>query len=325
MKHRKLATLAATVAVVAIALTGCTSSPEDTTGSSSSTSKSIGIVTFSGTDDATNQVVQAATEAAEAKGWDVKAIDANGQLEQANAAMQNLVVSKVDAILVTIFPTDSLGAGMAAAAAAGIPVISEGGGPGDGVAVDYDVALGQPMFDLMAEDMDSAGKILNLTYQGGRPCRMRADVVAAGVASMSGLSVTNQETPVPGFAEAAISATNAWLAANPDDGENKSIFACFDGSALPAISSLISNGRTDVNVYSFNGTAQGIQAVQDGTMRATMWFDFPGVGTKMVEALSAVWEAGDSYTPESLEADYTIITKDNVDQFLEEHPDAANG
>ena len=325
MKRTRIAALAAMVAASALLVTACSSSTEDTASDTAeSTPKSIGIVTFSGTDAATNEVVKAATDAAEAKGWKVTSIDANGQLEQANSAMQNLVTSKVDAILVTIFPTDSLGAGLAATQEAEIPVISEGGGPGAGVAVDYDVALGQPMFDLMVEDMGGAGEVLNLTYQGGRPCRMRADVVETGAAALPDLNVTSQETPIPGFAEAAISATTAWIAANPAGNSNQSIFACFDGTALPAINTLIGNGREGVNVYSFNGTPPGIQAVQDGTMRATMWFDFAGLGVKMVEVLPAVWEAGASYEPQSLEAVYTTVTKENVDQFLTEHPDAAN-
>lgn len=320
MKRQRRLLAALGVAVTVVSMTAC-AAPDG----GDSDVPFVGIVNISGTDDATVQVIEAAVAAAEERGWKTQVIDANGEVDKANTAMQNLVTSGVDAILTTIFPTDSLGVGMAAAKAAGIPVISDGGGPGDGVFVDFDIALGDPMVDLMVETMGGEGDVLNLTYQGGRPCRLRAESVDAGAQANADLVVTSQETPIPGFAEAAVSATSAWLAANPDAGQPQAVFACFDGTALPAITEIIRNGREGINVYSFNGTAEGLQAVQDGTLTATMWFDWTALGESMVDALAEVWDADGDFEPESRDAVYLIVTQDNIEEFLAEHPEAIGG
>ena len=66
-------------------------------------------------------MIAGATEAAKAAGWDVKVIDTQASADQANAAMNSFVVQKVDAIFVLAFASSSIGSGLAAANAAGIP------------------------------------------------------------------------------------------------------------------------------------------------------------------------------------------------------------
>jgi len=59
-------------------------------------------------------------------------IDAQGAPDKAIAAIQNLVQKKVNVIVTTVFPANSLAAGGLAAKAAGIPIASVGSGTGDG-------------------------------------------------------------------------------------------------------------------------------------------------------------------------------------------------
>ena len=218
--------------------------------------------------------------------------------------MQNMVSKKVDAIIVTIFPTEGLGAGLAATQAAGIPVLSEGGGLSPGVAVDFDISLGQPVFDSMIASLGGKGYVLNLTYHGGRPCYLRAEMFKENQTEYPDLNVTTQEFPVPGFAEASVAATNAWVAANPADPNVKSaIFSCFDGSALAAISALKQNQRPGVEVYSFNGTAPALDAIRVGDMTASMWVDFAGLGKTMVDLVPEILAQGSAWEPKTLPAD----------------------
>jgi ribose transport system substrate-binding protein len=305
---------------------GTSSANQSGSASQSAKKYSIGIVTFSATDEGTNTVVNAAKAEAEAKGWDVTYNDANGSVDQANADMQNMVTKKVDAILVTIFPTDELGTGLAAARAAGIPVLSEGGGLNPGVAVDFDIALGQPVFDDMIKNVGDAGVVLNLTYHGGRPCFLRATTFSDSAKNYPGMKVTTQEFPVPGYAEASSAAVNAWVAANPVDSSKKyAIFSCFDGSALAAISTLKQNSRTGVFVYSFNGTGPALAAVADGSMTATMWFDWAGLGKHMTDLVPQILTAGSSWQAQTLPADHVLVDKANYQQFIAAHPDALKG
>src|ERR1700760_4122644 len=67
-------------------------------------------------------------------GWRVSVVDAAGSADQANAAIQNFVQRGAAAIVDMVFPYTSIGAGLAAAKAAKIPVVTWGGGLGGSVA-----------------------------------------------------------------------------------------------------------------------------------------------------------------------------------------------
>jgi len=81
----------------------------------------LGIVTFSTSDVNTNSMVDSMTADAKAKGWSVINLNANGEPLQAITSIKQLVTKKVDAIIVTVFDSNGLAAGIAAAKEAGIP------------------------------------------------------------------------------------------------------------------------------------------------------------------------------------------------------------
>ena len=89
--------------------------------------KTLGIVALIANDALNVAVIAGATDAAKAAGWDVKVIDTQASADQANAGMSSFAVQKVDAIMVLAFASSSIGSGLAAANAAGIPVASWGG------------------------------------------------------------------------------------------------------------------------------------------------------------------------------------------------------
>jgi len=320
----------ASLVVVALAFGACgggaTQSPAGTTSGATPTPAaeklSIGQVTISATDDAMNQVSNGSKARATELGWDYTFIDPNGKVDQANAAIENLVAKKVDAIIVNVWTAAELGAGLAAARDAGIPVISIGSPLAPGLAATYDIGLGQPVWDRMFQDLGPNGIVLNLTYHPGGPCHSRADTVDAMAAKNPGMEVTNHEFPIPGFAEDSLAATNAWLASNPKSDRPMGIFNCFDGNALGAISALKENNRLDVFTYAFNGTGPALQAIQEGTMTASEWFDWVGTGRDAVDLIAEVRAAGSSWQPKTLESVHTVVDKSTIEQFLKDHPDA---
>jgi hypothetical protein len=69
------------------------------------------------------------------KGWTVDNLNANGDPSQAIVQIKQLVTMKADAIIVTVFDSTGLAAGLQAAADAKIPVLSAGGGMAPGIAL----------------------------------------------------------------------------------------------------------------------------------------------------------------------------------------------
>ncbi len=315
----------AVLVAAALMVGACGSSASSTAPDAAGGKKlSIGIVTFSASDVATNRVVTGAQTEAAAKGWDSSVVDAQGSVDTANSAIQNLVQKKVDAIIVTVFPSNSLKAGLDAAKAANIPVLTHGGGIADGVYVGIDVSLGGVIADRVVADLGGAGDTLALTYRGGLPCREREASWMTVLGANPKINNTTQQVTVPGQVESATAATNAWLAAHPV-GTKQAVWTCFDDPAMGAVAALKQNNRKDVLVYGVNGNPDALQSIKDGWLTATLWTDLPGAGKYLVDQIPAVKAAGTSWHPVIAPADNVIVDKKNIDQFLKDHPDAAKG
>jgi ribose transport system substrate-binding protein len=280
----------------------------------------IGIVTFSTSDIDTNQMVDTMTQQAQSKGWSVEALNANGDPSQAITAIKQLATKKVDAIIVTVFDSTGLAAGLQAAEDANIPVLSAGGGMAPGIALSASTGAAQPLIDLMLKNIDKAGTVLNLSYHPGIPCRERADAFDAAVAANPGLKATTHEITIPGAAESSQAATSAWLGANANAKGPFAIFNCYDDNAMGAIAALKQNGRNDVQVYSFNATAPAVQAVKDGSMTATLGVDLTSAGKMLVDQIPDIIAAGSNWQPKSFIPGHTLVTKENVDEFMKNNP-----
>jgi ribose transport system substrate-binding protein len=177
-----------------------------------------------------------------------------------------------------------------------------------------------PLVELMLKNLSNAGTVLDLSYHPGIPCRERADAFDAAVKANPGLKATSHEITIPGAAESSQAATSAWLSANAGAKGPFAIFNCYDDNAMGAIAALKQNGRTDVQVYSFNATAPAVQAVKDGSMTATLGVDLTSAGKMMIDQIPDVIKAGDSWQPKSFVPGYQLVTKDNVDKFMKDNP-----
>src|SRR3984885_4010224 len=280
----------------------------------------IGIVTFSTSDLHTNQMVDTMSAEAKSKGWTVDNLNANGDPSQAIAQIKQLVTKKADAIIVTVFDSTGLAAGLQAAADAKIPVLTAGGGMAPGIALAASTGAAQPLVDLMLKNLGGSGTVLDLSYHPGIPCRERADAFDSAVKANPGLKATTHEITIPGAPESSQAATSAWLSANASAKGPFAIFNCYDDNAMGAVAALKQNGRTDVQVYSFNATAPAVQAVKDGAMTATLGVDLTSAGKLLVDQIPDIVKAGDDWQPKSFIPGYTIVSKDNVDQILKSNP-----
>lgn len=282
----------------------------------------LGIVTISADDAGNAKVIRGATAAAEERGWEVTVIDAAGSADQANAAMQNLVQQGADAVLNLVFPASSLGAGLQATRDAGVPVGAWGGGLGDGIVVANGAGGPQarPVVEKMIEDMAGTGSVLALTYRTGEVCRNREDIFDELVAETD-IEVAKNEVSIPGFLQDGAQFANAWLAGHPADSGPLAIWGCWEDPTIGAISALKQQDRSDVLTYGENGAPDGIKAVQEGWLTATYWADSVREGEVLVEEIEKAIAAGDDWEPIEIEVPGVLITQDNVEQFIADHPE----
>lgn len=324
---------AAAVAALALLLAGCSSGSNGPTPSTpgasgaaspGSGSKVLGIVTITATDANNAKVIKGATEAAKAAGWTVNVTDAQGNADQANSAMRTYAAQKVGAIFDLVFPVSSLGAGLAAAKAAGIPVATWGGGIGDGVVMT--TGAGAPFAEPSVRDLlagiGDKGSVLALTYRTGQVCRDREGIFDKAIAGKPGIQVTKNEVHIPGFLQDGAKYANSWLARHPKGSGNLAIWGCWEDPTLGAISALKQQGRTDVKTYGINGSAQAIKAVRDGYLTSTVWEDGAKEGATMFSTTMEAIAAGSSWQPKTVDVPGVLVSRATVGQFLTEHPDA---
>ena len=284
----------------------------------------LGIVSISASEANNARFIKGARAEAAAKGWEVSVIDAQGNADQANAAMQNLVQRRAHAILALVFPVSSLGSGLAATRAASIPVATWGGGLGGGVVATNGSGgpLATPIIHMIAQDLGGHGALLELTYHTGEVCRQREQVADSILAKTPGITVVKNEVRIPGYFQDGAQYATAWLASHPQGSGKLAIWGCWDDPAIGAISALRQQARTDVQVYGENGNAQAIDAIQHGRMTATAWQDSGREGARLVDALDDAIHAGAAWQPKAVEVPPVVVTRASVASFIKEHPDA---
>jgi ribose transport system substrate-binding protein len=284
----------------------------------------LGLVSISANEANNARFIRGAQKEAAAKGWTVSVIDAAGSADQANAAIQNLVQRKAGAIIDLVFPATSLGAGLAAARAANIPVATWGGGLGNGIVATNGSGgpLAIPIITAAAAYLGPNGSLLALTYHTGEVCRQREEVMDGILAKSPGIKVTKNEVRIPGYFQDGAQYATAWLAAHPASAGKLAIWGCWDDPAIGAISALRQQMRTDVKVYGENGNAQAIAAIQKGFMEATAWQNSEQEGVTLVDTVADAIAAGKSWQPKAVEVPPVVVTSATVADFIKEHPDA---
>jgi len=311
------------IVALAMVLSAC---GESAGGATSSTGHkyTIGMIQFSGTDQTSQLLLRGYEAKAHELGYKVTSIDPQGSADKAVAAMQTLVQKGVDMIVVTVFPSTQLTAGLMAAKSAKIPVISLGGGPAIGVQAAWtsDKIAGKSIAEKLMADTGGKGSLLVLNYTASTPCVDRQGELTAAIKGTElASSVKREEVPVPGQVAAGTQFAQAFLAKNQASTNPLVIWACWDDPALGAVTAVKQAHRTDVKIYAINGQAGAVKAVQDGEMTATYWIDVETGGQKVAEETKKYIEAGVDAKPEEVAVPGVLVTADTVEQFVKEHPD----
>jgi ribose transport system substrate-binding protein len=307
------------VAALSVLMTGSVLAVAASTGAEA---KTLGVVALIANDALNVAVIAGVTEGAKAAGWDVKVVDTQASADQANAAMSTFAVQKVDAIFVLAFASSSIGSGMAAANAAGIPVATWGGEIVPGIVVTTSgLTVGEDSVKYLLGKVGDTADILAMTFHPGKLCIDRGVAFDNGVKGKTGLSIIYNEVTVPGQVQNGNALASPWLTAHPAGGKKPlAIWACWDEPMQGAVAALRQAGRTDVATVAINGSPQALQLVKDGDMTATVWQPAYAEGKAVFQAILDSIKAGKSWTPKVIEIPGVVVTRDNVDKFLVDHP-----
>lgn len=230
-----------------------------------------------------------AQAAADEAGVELVVTDARDDATQQANQVQNFSAQQLDAVLINPVDSDAAGAMLAPLIQAGTPIVAvdravTGADVNSFIASD-NVAGGKLAAEALAAAIGETGKVIVLQGVAGTSAsRERGQGFSEGIAAFPNIEVVAMQPADFDRAKGLDVATNL-LQANPDV---VGIFAENDEMALGAIQALGSRAGTDVFVVGFDGTDDGVAAIDAGTMYASIAQQPEELGRAAVEAALAL-------------------------------------
>jgi ribose transport system substrate-binding protein len=325
MKLKHLATIGM-AAVMTLSITGCGAATIDGETSGEKTESATSATSAAGGNEATGSgaiglsistmnnpffvtLSEGAEAAAEELGADLVTVDAGDDTAKQASDIEDLISKNVSVLIVNPVDSDAVAPSVKDAIAAGIKVISVDRVV-NGVDVDCAIASDNVKGAEMATQalLDAVGdgaKVAELQGVSGASATIDRGTGFHNVAD-SALEVVASQTANFNRSE-GMSVMENILQANSD---LVGVFAHNDEMALGAIEAI---GDKDIKVVGFDATDDGVQAVKDGTMLATIAQQPDQMGKTAVETAQKLIKG--ETVEKTIPVEVTLVTSENVDSF----------
>ncbi|NUP83069.1 MAG: substrate-binding domain-containing protein [Nonomuraea sp.] len=301
----------ALAAVVTVALVGATSFLHN---GSSSTNPKMGLSLSTLNNPFFVQIRSGAQAEAKKLGVDLTVTDAQNDASQQANQLQNFTSSDLGAIIVNPVDSDAASNSVKAADKAKIPVIAVDRGVNkaavDALVASDNVKGGELAAKTIGDKLGGKGKIVILQGQAGTSAaRERAAGFAAGLKAFPGLKVVAQQ-PADFDRTKGLDVMSNLLQAHPDV---QGVIAANDEMALGAIKALGSKAGKSVQVVGFDGTPDGLKAVEGGTLYASVAQQPSQLGRIAVD--NALRALQGKKVEETVKVPVKVVTEANVAGF----------
>lgn len=299
-------------AVVTVAIVGATSFLHN--GSSSTANPKVGLSLSTLNNPFFVQIRSGAQAEAKKLGVDLTVTDAQNDASQQANQLQNFTSSSLGAIIVNPVDSDAASNSVKAADQAKIPVIAVDRGVNkasvDALVASDNVAGGELAAKSIGEKLGGKGRIVILQGQAGTSAaRERAAGFARGLKAYPGIQVVAQQ-PADFDRTKGLDVMSNLLQAHPDV---QGVIAANDEMALGAIKALGSKAGTSVSVVGFDGTPDGLNAVKDGTLYASVAQQPSQLGKIAVDNALKALEG--NKVEQTIKVPVKVVTKENVAGF----------
>lgn len=226
------------------------------------------------------------------KGWQVNVVDTAGDVAAVISRIEDAVTQNADAIVIAVDPAQ-VNAGLLAAADAGIPVVGLDAGSdplltanvtSNGYAMAAETAV------YTANRIDGQGNIVMFVFDAFPPVQIRGVVADAVFGNFPDIEVLDRVTPDVqdgGIADSRAK-MEAILAANPEPGSIKAVWAAWDQPALGALQAIEDAGRGDegIVITGIDANPQARDAIAaGGSFEASVAQDFAAMGAEAVDVV----------------------------------------
>ncbi|WP_405503879.1 substrate-binding domain-containing protein [Streptomyces anulatus] len=260
------------------------------------------------------QMKEGAQAEAEKAGIDLTVTDAQNDASQQANQLQNFTSSGVSSIIVNPVDSDAVGPGVRSANKADIPVIAADRGVNKAdtatlVASD-NVAGGKLAADALADKLGGKGSIVILQGTAGTSAsRERGAGFAEGLTAYPDIKVVAKQ-PADFDRTKGLDVMTNLIQSHPGV---TGVFAENDEMALGAAKALGSKAGKSVQVVGFDGTPDGLKAVEAGTLYASVAQQPAELGKIAVQ--NAVKAAKDEKVESTVKVPVKVVTRENVADF----------
>ncbi|MFJ8056369.1 substrate-binding domain-containing protein [Streptomyces sp. NPDC096142] len=306
------ATTYALAAVVTVAIVGATSFLHN--GSATNDKPKLGLSLSTLNNPFFVQIRSGAQAEAKRLGLDLTVTDAQNDASQQANQLQNFTSSNYGAIIVNPVDSDAASNSVKAADKAKIPVVAVDRGVNkaavDTLVASDNIAGGELAAKTVAEKLGGTGRIVILQGQAGTSAaRERAEGFAKGLKAYPGIKVLAQQ-PADFDRTKGLDVMSNLLQAHPDV---QGVIAANDEMALGAIKALGSKAGTSVAVVGFDGTPDGLTAVKQGTLYASVAQQPSQLGKIAVD--NALRAAQGKKVETTVKVPVKVVTQGNVAGF----------
>ncbi|WNF30516.1 substrate-binding domain-containing protein [Streptomyces sp. C11-1] len=260
------------------------------------------------------QMREGAEAEAKKAGIDLTVTDAQNDASQQANQLQNFTSAGVSSIIVNPVDSDAVGPGVRSANKAGIPVIAADRGVNKADAATLvasdNVAGGKLAADALADKLGGKGSIVILQGTAGTSAsRERGAGFAEGLKAYPGIKVVAKQ-PADFDRTKGLDVMTNLIQSHPGV---TGVFAENDEMALGAAKALGGKAGKSVSVVGFDGTPDGLKAVEAGTLYASVAQQPAELGKIAVR--NAVKAAKDEEVETMVKVPVKVVTRENVADF----------
>ena len=275
--------------------------------------KTVAILTPFQQSVTTNAMIVSLQQQAQQRGWKTNVVDTKGDVGQLASRMEDVISSKVNAIVIVSTDPNTLKNQIQSANAAKIPVFGLDSGYISGMtmnATSDNTSMGKTITTILFKAMNGKGNLVVLTYRPHPGVLKRTQALDTLLKSYPGIKVvTEQQVQVPGPIENSRQQMENILLANPGKGAITAVWAGWDEPAIGAAQAIQAAGRKDIMVIGIDGTSQAVDMIQKGSpIVATLRQNFPQMAILVARQIERVF-GGKNVTATELYAPATIVTR----------------
>ncbi|MDR2184822.1 MAG: substrate-binding domain-containing protein [Treponema sp.] len=271
--------------------------------------KSVAILTPYLSSTTTKQMVDILDKNIREKGWDPTTVDTKNDFAALASRMEDLVTSKVDAIVIVSADPSQIADQIKQADAAGIPVFGCDSGFIEGITVNAtsdNYQMSELISSYLFGQINYEGSLVILTHRPHPGIFKRNEKLDQLLAENPRIQVvTEQHVDVPNPIDNARTVMeNILLGSAP--GSITAVWCAWDEAAIGAVQAINDAGRTGIIVTGIDGNAQAKEYIDQGSaLKATIEQNFAGMADIVAEQLDRYFAGetlvrGDQYAPAAL-------------------------